>query len=244
MVRTLSATRKKNEVKDGVKSKLTISKPKKEVYKEPKDEVVEDVTIYFDKALIPAKNTKGQLVFEDYPNFRPNLTPKEVMQMGSFGGTYFRPISSTITKKRYKNAHAEFPSDWFDGLNIETHVTSKRYDPTINKYKVKCGSDLIDWETKGWIKSIDPYGWFQWYCRFYMGRRTSDDVRQVDRGLKCFGPKGRWKINLMNKIGRAGREYDDFSISPVVRQTLQHWGYVLTKEDYENYMRMNGKKLT
>ena len=84
----------------------------------------------------------------------------------------------------------------------------------------------------GWIVRQDPYGWFQWYCRFFAGRRTADDARQVSRWAKVAGAKGRWKQNLVAKCLRAGKSFDDASVSPVVRQTLQHWAYVLTGADF------------
>ena len=67
----------------------------------------------------------------------------------------------------------------------------KNYDPTVNTYKVKCGGDLEMWESSGWIKEVDPYGWFMWYCRFYLGRRCEDDERQIGRWKNCTGPKGK-----------------------------------------------------
>jgi len=182
----------------------------------------------------PAKDKKGRLVFPDFPDFKPSLTPKEVLQLGSFGGTYFRPIYSSVTKQKYKDeAWKELPASWLEGLNIRTQVASSVYDNSKNKYKVKCGASLEEWENSGWMHKQDPYGWFQWYCRFYQGRRTEDDVRQVGRWSKCCGPKGRWKNNLISKCAKAGCGFDNFGVSPVVRQTLQHWGYVLTKEDFE-----------
>ena len=109
----------------------------------------------------------------------------------------------------------------------------------MNTYKVKCGSSLEDWESKNWIVKQDPYGWFQWYCHFYMGRRTNDDQRQIDRWLKLAGPNGRFRRTLMNKIIKAGKEYNDISVSPVIRQVLQHWGYKLSKRDLEKYKKEN-----
>ena len=180
------------------------------------------------------RTKKTALKFEDFPEFKPNLTPKEVLQMGSFGGTYFRPIESGVTGKRYgKVAWKELPEDWLKGLDIETQVASSDYDKSLNKYNVKCGASLEMWEEKGWIKSQDPYGWFQWYCRFYQGRRTKDDARQIDRWLKCAGPTGRWRLFLIGKILKSGKKYNDASVSPAVRQTLQHWGYYLTRADFE-----------
>ena len=76
-------------------------------------------------------------------------------------------------------------------------------------HQVKCGASLEEWESSGWMHKQDPYGWFQWYCRFYQGRRTKDDVRQVGRWSKCAGPKGRWKNNLISKCAKAGCGYDN-----------------------------------
>jgi len=188
-----------------------------------------------------SRDKDGKLVFKDWADFKPNLTPKEVMQLGSFGGTYFRPIESSITGEKYKEVWREFPSDWFENLNTKTQVASPNYKNTVNKYQVKCGGSLQMWEESGWITKQDPYGWFHWYCRFYLGRRTEDDNRQVKRWLNCTGPKGRWKNNLIAKCVRSEKSFSDKSVSPVVRQTLQHWGYVLTEKDYKAHAK-NVKK--
>lgn len=171
--------------------------------------------------------------FKDYPEFKPNLSPAQVLKMGSFGGTYFRPIYSSVTEKHYKSDDVikEYPKSWFKGIDIGEMVASPKYDKKVNNYKVKCGSDLEDWEKSGWMDKQDPYGWFQWYCRFYMGRRTDDDKRQIKRWLALTGPKGRFKNRLINMIKKKDSKYDDETISPVIRQTLQHWGYKLTSND-------------
>mmetsp|Transcript_5217 Transcript_5217/g.10168 ORF Transcript_5217/g.10168 Transcript_5217/m.10168 type:complete len:137 (-) Transcript_5217:318-728(-) len=93
------------------------------------------------------------------------------------------------------------------------------------------------WETSGWISSQDPFGWFQWYCRFYLGRRSSDDERQLKRGMGVIGPKGRWRNNLIAKCARQGKPFDDYTVSPVVRQALLHWGYHLTERDANAYVK-------
>jgi len=171
--------------------------------------------------------------FKDYPEFKPNLSPEQILKMGSFGGTYFRSIYSSVTKKHYKSEDVikEYPKSWFKGIDIGEMVTSPKYNKKVNKYKVKCGSDLEDWEKSGWMDKQDPYGWFQWYCRFYMGRRTDDDERQIKRWMALTGPKGRFKNRLINMIKKKDSKYDDETISPVIRQTLQHWGYKLTSND-------------
>ena len=179
-----------------------------------------------------------KMKFKDFPEFKPNLTPKQILQMGSFGGTYFRPIYSQVTKKKYKDsAWKELPEDWLEGLDVETEVASSSYSKEVNTYNVKCGASLEMWEKKGWIKPQDPYGWFQWYCRFYQGRRTKDDQRQIDRWCKCAGAQGRWRLFLIGKIVKSGKKYNDASVSPKVRQLLQHWGYRLSKNDFDKRVK-------
>lgn len=180
----------------------------------------------------PKKNKYGEIFFKDYPEFKPNLTPKEVFQLGSFGGTYWRPIYSSVTEKNYKDQHKKYPLDWWKGLP-EKNLTNDydSYDTKINKYKVKVGTTLEFWEEKKWIHKQNPYGWMQWYCDFYIGERGPDDERQIDRWTKTAGPKSRFRRALINKIKDNNSKYNDETISPKIRQTLQHWGYVLTERD-------------
>ena len=93
------------------------------------------------------------------------MTPAEVLQMGSFGGTYFRPIRSGVTQQSYKNVHKEFPDEWFEGLSIAKEVTSSKYDIELNRYKVKSGTDLADWEKSGWISAL---GIHIYICNIYV----------------------------------------------------------------------------
>lgn len=190
------------------------------------------------------KNARGELVFDGVDDFRPNRTPKEVLHAGSFGGTYFRPIYSSVTKKNYgPEVYEELPGDWLKGLNKKTQVASPNYDVDVNKFKVKCGGSLEMWETSGWIVEQDPYGWFQWYCRFFQGRRSDDDERQIGRWKRCAGVKGRWRNNLVTKVFNSGKKkFDDPSVSPVVRQTLLHWGYELTEKDYDAQAKIVAKR--
>ena len=95
-------------------------------------------------------------------NFSPNKTPIEIIKEGAFGGTYFRDVYSNINKKWYRNSWKEF----IDLKNIDPKFyASGYYDVNVNKYSVKWGTSLTFWEIKGWINKINPYGWFQWYCR-------------------------------------------------------------------------------
>ncbi len=173
----------------------------------------------------------SKLHFADYPMFSPNLTPKEIFELGSFGGTYWAPIFSSVLNQNLCNQHLEF-SDWWIDID-EKLLTGTVYDKKLNRYKVKSGTSLQLWESKSWINAQDPYGWVQWYCRFYTGRRTVDDERQVKRWLAFTGPKGRFRRQLVTRVLEKGGSFDDESISPVIRQSLQHWGYRLTKSDFE-----------
>jgi hypothetical protein len=173
------------------------------------------------------QNTKGEYTFSDYPKFRPNLSPQEIFELGSFGGTYWRPIKSQITGKTYTKRHIKF-NKWFKNIPKE-HLTKafEDYDKSINKYGVKVGTTLEYWEDKGWIKAQDPYGWVEWYCNFFNGRRTSDDERQIDRWAGVASENGRFRKRLANMIKNKNAKRDDETISPKIRQTLLHWAFIM-----------------
>lgn len=120
-------------------------------------------------------------------------------------------------------------------------LTSVTYKNSVNKYGVKCGGSLGMWESSGWITDCDPYGWFQWYCRFYQGRRCADDARQISRWCKSAGPKGRFRSQLCNKILAAHTSCDNRSISPVIRQTLLHWGLEITPDVLAKHRKRTGR---
>ena len=193
------------------------------------------------KKVVPIK--KGNTYFfEDYPEFRPNLSPREVFSLGSFGGTYWRPIYSSVTEKNYKNQHKKYPESWWKNIPEKWLTTPwENYDTSINKYGVKVGTTLEFWEDKGWIRESQPYGWFQWYCDFFNGKRGEDDERQIKRWLQLAGPKGRFRNHLITLIQKKNGSYDDTRISPKIRQTLQHWGYKLTNEDYKKSLKQREK---
>lgn len=202
------------------------------------------------------KPTKiGQHVhFADHTDFTPNLTPRQIFLLGSFGGTYWRPIHSAVTHKDYKDQHLEFAKyktidlsrvdssrvniaggahrevTWWEDIPDEL-LTRPDCDKSKNRYGVSSGASLKYWETHNWMHPQDPYGWVQWYCRFYAGRRTQDDARQISRWKSFAGPKGRFRLRLVHLCKRAKAQYDDETISPVIRQGLQHWAYVLTEQD-------------
>jgi hypothetical protein len=175
--------------------------------------------------------------------FKPNLSPKKMFEMGSFGGTYWRPIYSSITGKNYKNIHKKY--SWSKNIP-ESKLSSTKYDKKINTYKVKVGTSLEFWEGKGWITKHNPYGWVHWYCDYAKGKRGPDDERQIKRWLKLAGPKGRFRRFLVTQIVKKNGTWDDKTSSPKIRQVLQHWGYKLTKKDYDDEIKrrkkLNNKK--
>ena len=151
--------------------------------------------------------------------------------------------SSSITGKKYHSEHKKFKS-WWKGIN-DKNMTRKfdNYDKNLNFYKVSCGTTLEFWESMGWITKTDPYGWIQWYCNFTKGRRhNTEDRRQIDRWKKFAGrDQGRFRKNLVTKIIKNNAEYNDYNISPVIRQSLQHWAYQLTKDDFNYEVKQRNK---
>ena len=181
--------------------------------------------------------------------FTPNVEPRMVFKKGAFGGTYFRTIESDVIGKKLlaENSINEFEKGWWEGIDTDKMVTSSIYRKGVNKYGVKVGSSLKDWESKNWIYKYDPYGWFQWYCRYSLGRRITKEIEykqnkfmpyddwQIGRWNKIAGPNGRFRRMLMNMIIKKNSTFDDISISPKIRQVLLHWGYGLTEKDFNKY---------
>ena len=158
--------------------------------------------------------------------FSPNKTPIEIIKEGAFGGTYFRDIYSGINEKWYKNSWKEF----VHLKNIDAKLyASDYYDVNVNKYGVKCRTSLRFWENKSWINEIDPYSWFQWYFRYCLGGRSKDDKRQINKWKTIVS---RFRDKLVKMIRDAGSIFDDYSISPKIRQIFLHWGYELTEKDF------------
>ena len=133
--------------------------------------------------------------------FEPQLTPKEMLALGIFGGKYMN------------DCRDEFPGDWFTKARLRQ---SEKY-VSLNYFSVDASQPLSEWNKKGWIHSQDPRGWFQWYCRYYMGRRTHDeDLRQIKR----------WRA--FSRHAGAVKKYCepyDLSCRKKQRQALLHWAY-------------------
>ena len=159
-------------------------------------------------------------------DFSSNKTPIELIREGAFGGTYLRDIYSGINEKWYKNSQKEF--DQLKNIDAKFYV-SDYYDKSLNKYKVNTEISLRFWEIKGWINKTDPYGWFQWYFRYWLGRRSKDDERQINRCKKIVS---RFRGKLVKMFKDTGSKFNYYSVSPKIRQILLHWGYELTEEDF------------
>jgi hypothetical protein len=135
-----------------------------------------------------------------HPDFKPQLTPKEMLEMGVFGGKYMT------------DCRDEFPASWFE----KAKLCHERHDPKLNFFGVNASKSLGYWKQKGWIYEEDPRGWFQWYCRYYIGRRCSDDERQIKR----------WRA-IQRHIAqiRANCPKGALDCRPRQRQAVLHWAY-------------------
>lgn len=136
-----------------------------------------------------------------HEEFKPHLTPKEMLELGVFCGKYMRDTTK------------EFPKSWFTRAKF---AEGSHEECSINYCGVKASQPLSEWKRKGWIHKDDPRGWFQWYCRYYMGRRMEDDERQIKR-WKAFGRHAA----QVRKHCRKG----DMNCRKVQRQALLHWAY-------------------
>ena len=133
--------------------------------------------------------------------FHPELTPKAMLELGVFCGKYLT------------DCREEFPASWFERAKL----SPVRPDCSLNYFGVNASQPLAEWQRKGWIHADDPRGWFQWYCRYYMGRRLpEEDVRQIKR-WKAF----RRHIAQIKQNCEPG---DPFC-RPRQRQALLHWAY-------------------
>ncbi len=136
--------------------------------------------------------------FDD--GFAPQLTPPEMLKLGVFGGKYLN------------DCRDEFPASWFRGAKL----SPERRNPSLNFFGVDASLSLAAWRKNGWIHPQDPRGWFQWYCRYYLGRRSIDDDRQIKRW--------RQMARHVAQIIR-GCERRDYHCRPRQRQALLHWAY-------------------
>ena len=149
-----------------------------------------------------------------------------MIKEGTFGGTYFRDIYSGVNGKWYKKSGKEF--DQLKDVRQKVYC-SYYYDVSVSKYGVKRGTSLRFWENKGWINKIYPYGWFQWYFRYWLGRRWEGNERQINRWKKIVS---RFRGKLVMMIKDAGSKFDDYSVAPKIIQIFLQWSYELTEKDF------------
>jgi hypothetical protein len=138
------------------------------------------------------------------PDFKPQLTPQEMLELGVFGGRYLRDCTS------------EFPKEWFTKAKFH-ELGIRGHNPILNYFGVDASQPLKEWKKKGWIFPEDPRGWFQWYCRYFMGRRIPpEDARQIKR----------WK-NFRRHVEQLKRNCrpQDMNCRKRQRQSLLHWAY-------------------
>ena len=132
------------------------------------------------------------------PGFTPELTPRQMLKLGVFGGKYLT------------DGRNEFPSAWFASAKL----CAGRHDERLNCFGVTASQSLAVWRRSGWIQSQDPRGWFQWYCRYYMGRRSADDARQIRR----------WRAIKRHVAAiRKNCEPGDLACRRKQRQAVLHW---------------------
>lgn len=136
-----------------------------------------------------------------HPEFKPELTPKQMLELGVFGGKYLN------------DCQKEFPKSWFKRAKL-----AKRHkNLSLNYFKVDASLPLKEWQRKGWIYKDDPRGWFQWYCRYYLGRRLDqEDWRQIKRWKAIRRHIGAIKNNCFQ---------GDLNCRARQRQALLHWAY-------------------
>lgn len=136
-----------------------------------------------------------------HQEFKPELTPKEMLELGVFGGKYMTDCQD------------EYPKEWFD----KAKLSPQKKDISLNFYKVDASLPLKHWQDKGWIHPADPRGWFQWYCRYYLGRRMPDeDLRQIKRWKAIKRHAGAIRKNCAPR---------DLNCRKKQRQALLHWAY-------------------
>ena len=145
-------------------------------------------------------------------DFGANKTPVEVTKESAFGGTFFRDIYSGVNEKWYRKSWKELVQ--LEDIDQKYYCLSY-YDVSVNKYGVKSETPLRFWENNGWINPIDPYGWFQWYFRYWLDRRSSDDERQINRWKRIVS---KFKGKLVQIIKEVNGKFDDYSVSPKIRQ--------------------------
>jgi hypothetical protein len=159
------------------------------------------------RVVVNDKMQRGYVYYRTEPTgrnfalgFAPQLTPKAMLQLGVFGGKYMT------------DCRGEFPVSWF----AHAKLCPGRRDPQLNYCGVNASQPLREWRRKGWIHPQDPRGWFQWYCRYYIGRRSDDDERQIRRWRAIERHVAAIRKNCLPRDLQCRRRQ---------RQAVLHWAY-------------------
>lgn len=150
---------------------------------------------------------------DEHPCFKPCLSPQQMLALGIFGGAYFA--------KEPACWHDEIPDQWKISGRRRIAQTLDVQDPRHNAFGVLAGQSDEVWEEKGWYHPVDPCGWFQWYCRYWLGRRHEDDARQIKRWTNYARHRGM----LRHQLQQAGAARGDLSACLKTRQSLIQWAY-------------------
>jgi hypothetical protein len=143
-----------------------------------------------------------------YADFNPFYTPSQMLSMGVFEGKYINDCDH------------EFPKEWYTHANKYNKLSPKKADPSVNYFKIKSRLSLQEWKKRGWIpihtKDKDVRGWFQWYCRYWIGRRIPEvDIIQIKRWKSFARHFAQVKKHASGDINKRIRQ----------RQALLQWSW-------------------
>ncbi|GJN93406.1 hypothetical protein Rhopal_006461-T1 [Rhodotorula paludigena] len=165
--------------------------------------------VYVLTAPMPERDAATRdFIFEDWPEFRPNLSPEEIIRQGAFDGGFFRPVKSQKSKRELHEDWTDFPSEWYAGLDTSLYLTRPDgLEDSVNKWQAHMGQPYEAWEKNGWLRH---------------------DARQVQRWKGVAGETGRFRRMLYGQYRKRGVHFvepDEEDVSPGIRQTLNHWAY-------------------
>ena len=185
-----------------------------------------------------------EIFFDDRPEFTPHYSPLTMLKCGVFGGTYFNEEPSALqgwqNVQQFLGSRHEFwkqLNETFPKLSDFAKLSNGFYDKENNFFKVRSGKDQAYWEDKGWIHPDDPRGWFEWYIKFYYGRRHEDDDRQIKRwsdfitrhsGMLVYLTRKHLNVMSLDHLDREEVIVAQQQASPVTCQNLLQWSWNFT----------------